>query len=557
MRRCLAVLVAISSTVGLRQFEGKGGLRIHSLRCLSSVPNWLGPLLLCFLAGLLPGCDRSKPTRSAETGAPLPATVPVDMRAWFLERGITLPATLPPAPPAAKVSVVERLLGDGYQDGVVNWWDLWGLWAWLTSPHGMIAALDLDLLDIDRDGETGWVDLGLLGDFLYGSRKNPHGIGQPVGGEFSVALAPRLDEVTFQADGTWHRFRLNVTPATATVRIRANWSEISDGSFEIAVGNDRPRSNFCPAEDDDTKSNLSHGDIVWLAGCQAGYTSLLVEDMKNTDNWDIFGRIIEPAATASQTRPGFQIELVFLDDLNAAERTVVRLAADRWEKVIIGDVPDNDVPFDSADDPSWWSGWQDYYPFLGHVVVDEVVDDLRIYVGYETRDDFAGAGGSFWGRPNGLPILGVIQLHPDNIMGTHTALHEIGHVLGFSSYEWEQRDLLAGSGNSRRFTGWRAIAAFNAEGGRSYTGLKVPIEAEGTHWRESVFGDELMTGPWFSSDRGPLSETTLQSFADMGYQVDPTQADYYRVPASAKRTAAPSRARKCGVTGLMPYRIAH
>ena len=67
--------------------------------------------------------------------------------------------------------------------------------------------------------------------------------------------------------------------------------------------------------------------------------------------------------------------------------------------------------------------------------------------------------------------------------------------------------------------------------------------AEDSHWRESVFGDELMTG----GERGvrgtfePLSSVTVASLADLGYAVNYAAADAFRLPrpAAALRDAPP------------------
>ena len=107
-----------------------------------------------------------------------------------------------------------------------------------------------------------------------------------------------------------------------------------------------------------------------------------------------------------------------------------------------------------------------------------------------------------------------------------TALHEIGHVLGFGTL-WERfghlQDPSAGAVRppDTHFSGELAIAAFNRSGGASYRAAKVPVEnnparyrgAEDLHWRESVFGDELMTGA-VRGVRGtfePLSSVTVAS----------------------------------------------
>ena len=81
----------------------------------------------------------------------------------------------------------------------------------------------------------------------------------------------------------------------------------------------------------------------------------------------------------------------------------------------------------------------------------------------------------------------------------------------------------------------------------SYTdGGKVPVANKGTrpgsddgHWRKSVFGTELMT-PSISpnAESNPLSAITIQSLADVGYTVDVSLADPYRLPSAAALASA-------------------
>lgn len=120
------------------------------------------------------------------------------------------------------------------------------------------------------------------------------------------------------------------------------------------------------------------------------------------------------------------------------------------------------------------------------------------------------------------------------------------HVLGFGSI-WQPRNLLGFPGSADPiFIGSNAIAAFNSIGGQTYPGNKVPVENTGgpgtadSHWRESIFGAELMTG-FVNPGFNPLSVVTVESFQDLGYQVDTSAADNFsvgpfpapgRVPAS-------------------------
>jgi hypothetical protein len=84
--------------------------------------------------------------------------------------------------------------------------------------------------------------------------------------------------------------------------------------------------------------------------------------------------------------------------------------------------------------------------------------------------------------------------------------------------------------------GPQGIAAFDALGGTNYTGgAKVPVEntlfgagTRDSHWRESVFDHELMTGVIDAPGTGnPMSSMSIASLADLGYTVDVSQADTY------------------------------
>jgi hypothetical protein len=49
------------------------------------------------------------------------------------------------------------------------------------------------------------------------------------------------------------------------------------------------------------------------------------------------------------------------------------------------------------------------------------------------------------------------------------------------------------------------------------------------HWEEDIYQDELMTGFVPSSGVAPLSRLTIRSLADLGYLVDPDQAEDFEV----------------------------
>ena len=88
-------------------------------------------------------------------------------------------------------------------------------------------------------------------------------------------------------------------------------------------------------------------------------------------------------------------------------------------------------------------------------------------------------------------------------------------------------------GTDTHFTGAGAIAAFNAAGGASYTGAKVPVQngdpGPDSHWRRAIFPGEMMRPSLSSSRRESLSAITILSLADLGYTVNAALADPYGV----------------------------
>ena len=231
--------------------------------------------------------------------------------------------------------------------------------------------------------------------------------------------------------------------------------------------------------------------------------------------------------------PPFAVELVFLSGLrDASHQELFRRAALRWMSLIAEDIPDVDFsgnPFHEVDED-----------FGMRIRVGDVVDDLRIYAGVGEIDGKGRVLGH--ARPvivdslSGLPKIGLIEIDKDDISSlfeSHllaTIIHEIGHVLGFGTL-WVEKELLRGD-SDLQFTGPLAIQAFDDAGGRTYGGQKVPVESDAAHWRQSVFGFELMTRS-FPGGRLILSAITIQSLADLGYRVNVSRADEYRLPEPA------------------------
>jgi hypothetical protein len=123
------------------------------------------------------------------------------------------------------------------------------------------------------------------------------------------------------------------------------------------------------------------------------------------------------------------------------------------------------------------------------------------------------------------------------------ALHEMMHLLGFGL--WEQRQLLTGVNTSSvAYVGPGGIAGCKAVGGVRTCASAVPVQSVGapaitnSHWRDYVFGDELMTATF--KTKPVLSVMTIRSLEDLGYVVNPLAADPYTIPSDNLFSSAPS-----------------
>lgn len=225
------------------------------------------------------------------------------------------------------------------------------------------------------------------------------------------------------------------------------------------------------------------------------------------------------------TTGGFQITLR-TTGLTATQQAIFQQAANRWAQVITGDLPN-----------ATYNG----------VAVDDVLIDASGAAIDGVGGILGQAGPDSVRSGTLLPIHGTMQFDTADLAQLeangglyYTVLHEMGHVLGIGTI-WQQRGLVSGAGTSNPvFTGANAVAAYNAVFGMSVTG--VPVENTGgagtrdSHWRESVFGNEVMTG-YLNNGVNPLSRVTVASLADLGYQVNMAAADAYTPPGRTAQLA--------------------
>jgi hypothetical protein len=258
----------------------------------------------------------------------------------------------------------------------------------------------------------------------------------------------------------------------------------------------------------------------------------------------IQGNPVTFTASTTNSSPAFDIHLCFLGSGTSSQQAAFTMAEARWEAIITEDLENVQLTASPAECGPDSPG------------LNEAVDDLLILVIVEPIDGpgnvLGSAGPCFIRTLSDLPVLGAMLLDSDDLVDVEDEgllpeliLHEMGHVLGFGSV-WTLRGLLANAslpptnGTDPHFTGLQARAEFDAIGGDTYVGNKVPVENTGGagtadgHWRETVFENELMTG-FINLGANPLSRVTLASLADLGYGVDLGEADSYTLPQVALR----------------------
>ena len=223
--------------------------------------------------------------------------------------------------------------------------------------------------------------------------------------------------------------------------------------------------------------------------------------------------------------------------------------AARIKASVIGDIPDINVA--SPIDMGAACG------ATGQTFAAGVLDDVVIYAAVQPID---GAGkilafsGPCAGRdPGGLTAVGVMIFDSDDIQQLITRgtlrdviQHEMLHVIGIGTL-WQSKGILAGARTvDSRFTGVLGVAACVALGGSPVCAGAIPVEnctncpgTSDSHWRETTFGNELMTGFLNVGGVNPYSSMSIQSLGDLGYVVNPAAGDAYGIPGlSASQTRA-------------------
>lgn len=233
------------------------------------------------------------------------------------------------------------------------------------------------------------------------------------------------------------------------------------------------------------------------------------------------------ALSLAGTTSPFTIEVRFLGGLTQQQMDAFKGAADRWSRMIVGDLPS--------------------------VLVDgEVIDDVLILAQGAEIDGpgrILGQAGPTHVRPatagdaafipaKGRMTFDTADLEQMEQEGTlnDVIVHEMGHVIG-SGTIWDDKGFLKGRGTENpTFEGPSAMEEYGKmRGDGTGAPTPVPVENEGgpgtrdSHWRESVFRNELLTGR-IGEAGNPISLVSVGSLQDLGYVVDMNAAEPYELP---------------------------
>lgn len=250
---------------------------------------------------------------------------------------------------------------------------------------------------------------------------------------------------------------------------------------------------------------------------------IIIDDLGSTE--------LKTTDAAGDDRGRFNISLKFVVPVSAEQEQVFDDAAARWERIII-----EDVPSFTGTIPSAFRG----FPPASTGTLDDIVIEVALAPIDGPGGILGSAGPRFVRTSDFLTLSGVMFFDVDDLafldqigLFEEVIVHEMGHVLGVGTLWGFQNDLLQDPDGNPYFSGSQANVFWNAEGGTA----ELPIEnigGPGTrlgHWRESVMGNELMTG-FLNLGENPLSRITAGSMSDLGYGAAPV-GETYALPKGA------------------------
>ena len=262
--------------------------------------------------------------------------------------------------------------------------------------------------------------------------------------------------------------------------------------------------------------------------------------------------IINASVTTS-----FKIDIRFFGrTLPATDQALFTNAAARLRALIVGQLP---LVSTSNTDVARNCG------ATGVAPLTETIDGVIIFASIDSIDGkgkiLAQSGPCYIRTNNGQndfrTSIGIMKFDSADFASLATGgnlqeviIHEMMHVVGFGSF-WDSsgknlliNDSTPATSSTVAYIGTGGIAGCKALGAVVTCASSVPVEGvqggPGTiysHWRESTFSNELMTG-FIQQGTNPLSVMSIRSLEDLNYTVNPDAADPYTLPAGVSLRAA-------------------
>jgi hypothetical protein len=273
----------------------------------------------------------------------------------------------------------------------------------------------------------------------------------------------------------------------------------------------------------------------------------------------VAGACSDSSGPAAPRQSSYKIDLRFFGQATTpAEQALFTNAAARIKQIVVGAPP---LVNATGADPA------KYCNATGVPIFSGTIDGVVIYASFDSidgRGKVLAQSGPCYIRQNGTKddyrtSIGVMKFDTADAAALSTSgnlqeviTHEMLHVLGFGSFwigpgapppDTIGANLLIDYGPNVSYIGAGGIAGCRSLGGINTCATSVPVEGvqggPGTinsHWRETTFGNELMTG-FIQAGKNPLSIMSIRSLEDLGYAVDTTAADPYSRPGLNIRAA--------------------
>jgi hypothetical protein len=357
---------------------------------------------------------------------------------------------------------------------------------------------------------------------------------------FSASAVPlQISAVTVIAGSGVSAYPGNFTPILPVAEVRDQFgAPVANVPVTFAVTGGGGSVAF-PAATTGSNGRASPG--AWRFGTSGGQT--LTASVGGVATPATFTGSITPVP-ASQ----FNIQLVYLDPQPTNEQKAkFEQARQRWQNIIVGDIPD--FPNGFAANAACGAG-------SNTPAITGPIDDVVIFAGIRPIDGagsvLAQAGPCQIRATGRLTIVGIVSFDDADVPLLETlgsgiadvAFHEMGHVFGFGTL-WSDFGVLQFPGSANAVfsgaAGRQAYAALLNPANPAPASFDVPVEncvgipgcGAGTqdgHWREPIFGSEIMTGFYNANVVNPFSALSAASMRDLTYVVNDAAVDAFSLP---------------------------